>query len=68
VKNMTDEFGIGAIALPSLAPTFGTHQGTAVSPAVPATGIRGLLGGTAVRLRARDLSPTPDSVPGGPVI
>lgn len=67
MKNMIDEFGIGAIALPSLAPTSGTYQGTAVSPAAPGTGIRGF-GGTGLRLRARDLSSRSDSVPGGPVI
>ena len=66
-KNMFDEFGVGAIALPFLAPTSGTHQGTAVSPAAPGTGIRGF-GGTGLRLRARDLSSRSDSVPGGPVI
>ncbi|GIG35231.1 hypothetical protein [Cellulomonas pakistanensis] len=64
MKKMNNE--LGAIALPFLAPTSGTFQGTAVSPAAP-TGIRGL-GGTGLRLRARDLSSAPDSVPGGPVI
>lgn len=69
MKNMTNEFGVGAIALPFQAPTFGTVQGTAVSPAAHGTGwTRGLVGGTGLRLRARDLSSAPDSVPGGPVI
>ncbi|HYQ75430.1 hypothetical protein [Cellulomonas sp.] len=67
MKNMIDEFGVGAIALPFQAPTSGQHQGTAVSPAAPGTGIRGF-GGTGLRLRARDLSSRSDSAPGGPVI
>lgn len=67
MKNMIDEFGAGAIALPFQAPTFGEYQGTAVSSAAPGTGIRGL-GGTGLRLRARDLSSRSDSAPGGPVI
>jgi hypothetical protein len=67
VKNMNDAFRVGAIALPFLAPTSDKHQGTAVSPAAPGTGIRGF-GGTGLRLRARDLSSRSDSAPGGPVI
>ncbi|MCG7285225.1 hypothetical protein MHY85_04455 [Cellulomonas sp. ACRRI] len=67
MKNINDAFGVGAIALPFLAPTSGKHQGTTASPAAPGTGIRGF-GGTGLRLRARDLSSRSDSAPGGPVI
>jgi len=65
VKTMTNPFGVGAIALPYQAPTSGTVQGTGVPTA--GTGVRPA-GGAALRLRARDLSVAPDSLPGGPVI
>lgn len=68
MKNMTNEFGVGAIALPFQAPTSGTHQGTSLSSAHRRTGIVPATGGFAPRLRARDLAPAPDSLPGGPVI
>lgn len=68
MKNMTNEFGVGAIALPIQASTFGKHQGTAPSAAGRRTGIVPATGGYAPRLRARDLALAPDSLPGGPVI
>ena len=67
MKIMINEIGVGAFALSFLAPIPGTHQGTAVSGAVRGTGFGPALGG-ARRLRARDLSLAPDSLPGGPVI
>jgi len=66
VKTMTNEFGVGAIALPYQAPTSHTSQGIGVSAF--GTGFRPATGGAALRLRARDLSVATDSPPGGPVI
>ena len=65
MKTMTNQIGVGAFALPFQAPTSGTVQGTGVPTA--AAGLRPT-GGAAPRLRARDLSVAPDSLPGGPVI
>lgn len=68
MKNMTNEFGVGAIALPIQGFTYGTHQGTGLSSTGRRTGIVPATGGFAPRLRARDLALAPDSLPGGPVI
>lgn len=66
MNTMTNEFGVGAIALPYLAPTSRKHQGIGVSAV--GTGFRPATGGAALRLRTRDLSVATDSPPGGPVI
>lgn len=68
MKNMTNEFGVGAIALPIQASTSGKFRGTTLSSAGRRTGIVPASGGFAPRLRARDLAHASDSLPGGPVI
>ncbi|VTR76512.1 hypothetical protein [Cellulomonas hominis] len=66
MKNMKN--GISVIASPFTAPTTGVFQGTTAPSAVRGLGIDPGFGGAGLRLRARDLTVAPDSVPGGPVI
>lgn len=68
MKAMTDTYGMGAVALPSHVSTSGVLQGRTAPPAVHGFRIAPAAGGSALRLRARDLTVAPDSVSGGPVI
>lgn len=68
MKTKTNEFGIGAIALPFHASTSGVSQGTSVSTPAGMTGGAPGIGGADHRLRVDKFSLAPDSLPGGPVI
>lgn len=65
-NSMTNVLGVST--LPFRAPTVGAYQGTTAPAAVRGTGTGSDLGGSGLRLRARDLWIAPDSLPGGPVI